>query len=89
MLMPIGTGERLGKMRKRVQESHQAEAFGSMESARQYADTAEKSMVQYRRFLKELKTLGTRGRYLEDRSGPRSTCGHNRPSRSGCSDHRS
>jgi len=57
-------------MFKRVAEPHQQEAFQVMESARAYAQTAEKSSVQYRGFLKALKTLGIRGRYLEVGAGP-------------------
>ena len=53
-----------------VEHHHQQETFQGMESARAYAQTAEKSSVQYQGFLKELKTLGVRGRYLEIGSGP-------------------
>ena len=57
-------------MSKRVVEPHQQETFQGMESAREYAQTAEKSSVQYQGFLKELKALGIRGRYLEVGAGP-------------------
>jgi len=57
-------------MFKRVVESRQQETFQGMESARAYAQTAEKSSLQYQGFLKELRALGSRGRYLEVGAGP-------------------
>jgi SAM-dependent methyltransferase len=57
-------------MFKRVEEFHQERACGSMESARRYAEMAERLPFQYKGFLKELKALGIKGRYLEIGPGP-------------------
>jgi len=57
-------------MFKRIEESHQEGTFDGIESARRYAEVAEKSTVHYKGFLKELKSLGIKGRYLEIGPGP-------------------
>ena len=57
-------------MFKRIEGSHQETACDSIQSARRYAEMAERLPVQYRGFLKELKALGIRGRYLEIGPGP-------------------
>ena len=57
-------------MFKRVVEPHQQETLQGIESARAYAQTAEKSSVQYQGFFKELEAFGIKGRYLEQGAGP-------------------
>jgi SAM-dependent methyltransferase len=56
-------------MFERVVESHQERPFGA-ESARRYAEMAEKLPIQYKGFLQELGALGIGGRYLEIGPGP-------------------
>lgn len=56
-------------MFKRIEEFHQEETFADTEAVRQYAEKAEKSTMRYREFLKELKSLGIKGRYLEIGAG--------------------
>lgn len=56
-------------MLKRVEEKHQ-EAISGMESAKQYAEMARKSpRMRYRGFLKEIKSLHIKGKYLEIGAG--------------------
>ena len=57
-------------MFKRKVESHQKESFSGLDNARQYAETAKKSMLRYRAFLKNLKSLGVEGKSLEIGAGP-------------------
>jgi SAM-dependent methyltransferase len=57
-------------MFKRVEGFHQERACAGMESARRYAEMAERLPVQYKGFLKELKALGIKSRYLEIGPGP-------------------
>jgi 2-polyprenyl-6-hydroxyphenyl methylase/3-demethylubiquinone-9 3-methyltransferase len=57
-------------MFKRKVESYQKESFSGLDNARQYAETAKKSMLRYRAFLKNLKYLGVEGKSLEIGAGP-------------------
>lgn len=58
-------------MLKRIEESHQEDAFSGIESAQQYSETVKKSAgMMYRGFMKEIESLELRGRYLEVGSGP-------------------
>lgn len=57
-------------MFERKVEINQEEWFDSIEAARQYAESAEKSTIRYRSFLKNLKSLGIKGRYLDIGAGP-------------------
>ncbi len=57
-------------MFKRKVESYQKESFSGLDNARQYAETAKKSMLRYRAFLKNLKSLGVEGKSLEIGAGP-------------------
>ena len=57
-------------MFKRIVESHQEESFSGLDNARQYAESAEKSMMRYKAFLNNLKSLKVKGRYLEIGAGP-------------------
>ena len=54
----------------RVVECGQDGALVGLETAARYAEMAERLMVQYRGFLKHLKTLDVGGRYLEVGPGP-------------------
>jgi ubiquinone/menaquinone biosynthesis C-methylase UbiE len=54
----------------RVVECGQDGALVGLETAARYAEMAEGLMVQYRGFLKHLKTLDVGGRYLEVGPGP-------------------
>ena len=57
-------------MLKRIEEEHQ-EAISGIESAKQYAEMARKSpRMRYRGFLKEIKSLNIKGKYLEIGAGP-------------------
>ncbi|GAG11505.1 unnamed protein product, partial [marine sediment metagenome] len=57
-------------MFERKVESHQEEAFLGIDNARKYAESARKSMLRYRAFLKNLQSLDVEGRYLEIGAGP-------------------
>ncbi len=57
-------------MSTRVVEGGQDGALVGRETAARYAEMAEGLMVQYRGFLKHLKTLNVGSRYLEVGSGP-------------------
>jgi len=57
-------------MFKRVIESSQDEYFTSLDSVRKYAESAKKSMIRYKAFLKNLQSLDIKGRYLEIGAGP-------------------
>ena len=57
-------------MFKRKVESHQEESFSGLDNARQYAESAKKSTMRYRAFLKNLQFLSVKGKYLEIGAGP-------------------
>ena len=57
-------------MFKRVTESNQDEFFSSIDDARNYAESAKKSMVRYNAFLANLQSLDIKGKYLEVGAGP-------------------
>lgn len=57
-------------MSKRIVESHQEESFSGLDNARQYAESTGKSMMRYKAFLNNLKSLKLEGRYLEIGAGP-------------------
>ena len=57
-------------MFERKVEIHQEEVFEGIESARQYAEEAQKSTRRYMAFLDRLKTFGIQGRYLDVGAGP-------------------
>ena len=57
-------------MFKRKVESHQEESFSGLDNARQYAESAKKSMMRYRAFLKNIQSLSVEGKYLEIGAGP-------------------
>ena len=57
-------------MFERKVEAHQEESFAGLDNARQYAESAKKSMMRYRAFLKNLETLDIEGKYLEIGAGP-------------------
>ena len=57
-------------MFRRIVEDHQDESFSSIENAREYAESAEKSSgMRFRGFLNRLKSLDVRGKYLEIGAG--------------------
>jgi len=56
-------------MFKRKVEKHQEETFSGLESAREFAEGAEKSIIRYRAFLDTLKTLDIQGNYLDVGAG--------------------
>jgi ubiquinone/menaquinone biosynthesis C-methylase UbiE len=56
-------------MFKRKVETHQDETFVGLESARAFAESAEKSAIRYQAFLDRLKTLDIQGKYLEVGAG--------------------
>jgi len=57
-------------MFKRVTESKQDEFFSSIDDARNYAESAKKSMMRYKAFLANLQSLDIKGKYLEVGAGP-------------------
>jgi len=57
-------------MFKRVRESNQDEFFSSIDDARNYAESAKKSMMRYKAFLANLQSLNIKGKYLEVGAGP-------------------
>jgi len=57
-------------MFKRVSESNQDEFFSSIDDARNYAESAKKSMMRYKAFLANLQSLNIKGKYLEVGAGP-------------------
>ncbi|MBN2515537.1 MAG: class I SAM-dependent methyltransferase [Deltaproteobacteria bacterium] len=57
-------------MFKRVTESNQCEFFSSIDDARTYAEKAKKSMMRYKAFLANLRSLDIKGRYREIGAGP-------------------
>jgi SAM-dependent methyltransferase len=57
-------------MFERKIEIHQEEAFEGLETAKRYAENAQKSTMRYRSFLERLKSLGLEGRYLDVGAGP-------------------
>jgi 2-polyprenyl-3-methyl-5-hydroxy-6-metoxy-1,4-benzoquinol methylase len=57
-------------MFERKVEINQGEWFESIEAAREYAESAKKSTMKYRTFLKSLKSLEIKGRYLDIGAGP-------------------
>lgn len=57
-------------MFKRVTESNQDEFFSSIDDARDYAESAKKSMMRYKAFLSNLQSLDIKGKYLEVGAGP-------------------
>ena len=57
-------------MFERKVEDHQEESFSGLDNAKQYADSAKKSMMRYRAFLKNLDSLNIAGKYLEIGAGP-------------------
>ena len=58
------------KMFERVVEGGQDGALVGRETAARYAEMAERLMVQYRGFLKHLKTLNVGSRYLFSATSP-------------------
>ena len=57
-------------MFRRIVEDHQDESFSSIENAREYAESAEKSSsMRFRGFLNRLKSLDIKGKYLEIGAG--------------------
>jgi len=50
-------------------ENHQEDAFVDLDSAREYADFAQRSTMRFRAFLSNLKTLNIQGRYLDVGAG--------------------
>ena len=57
-------------MFKRITESDQDEFFSSIDDARNYAESAKKSMMRYKAFLANLQSLNIKGKYLEVGAGP-------------------
>jgi len=57
-------------MFQRKVEPYHEEYFDNIENARKYAKHAEKSMIRYKAFLKRLRRLGIKGKYLEVGAGP-------------------
>lgn len=57
-------------MFERKVEIHQEEAFEGLETARRYAQTAQKSTRRYLAFLERLEALSIEGRYLDVGAGP-------------------
>ena len=57
-------------MFKRKSESNQDEFFSSIDDARNYAESAKKSMMRYKAFLANLQSLNIKGKYLEVGVGP-------------------
>lgn len=57
-------------MFKRVTESNQDEFFSTIDDARNYAESAKKSMMRYKAFLANLQSLNIKGKYLEVGAGP-------------------
>ena len=57
-------------MFKRVTESNQDEFFSSIDDARNYANSAKKSMMRYKAFIANLQSLNIKGKYLEVGAGP-------------------
>ena len=57
-------------MFKRVTESNQDESFSNIDNARNYAESAKKSMMRYKAFLGNLQSLDIKGKYLEVGAGP-------------------
>lgn len=57
-------------MFKRKSESNQDEFFSSIDDARNYAESAKKSMMRYKAFLANLQSLNIKGKYLEVGAGP-------------------
>ena len=56
-------------MFKRKVEDHQEESFSRLESARAFAESAEKSAIRYRAFFTRLKKMGIQGKYLDVGAG--------------------
>ena len=56
-------------MFKRKVEAHQEEFFSGLESARAFAQSAEKSAIRYRAFFTRLKKLEIQGKYLDVGAG--------------------
>lgn len=54
----------------RVVERDQAGALAGLETAARYAEMAERAMIQYRGFLRDIKALDVGNRYLEIGPGP-------------------
>ena len=57
-------------MFKRVTEANTEEYFSSIDDARNYAESAKKSMLRYKAFLSNLQSLDIKGKYLEVGAGP-------------------
>ena len=57
-------------MFKRKVETHQDGALTGLETARQYAEIAQKSRMRYRAFLNNVKSFNIKGRYLDVGAGP-------------------
>ncbi len=57
-------------MFQRVTESNQDEFFSSIDDAIAYAESAKKSMMRYKAFLSNLRSLDIKGKYLEIGAGP-------------------
>ena len=57
-------------MFKRVTESNQDEFFSNIDDVRNYAESAKKSMMRYKAFLVNLRSLDIKGKYLEVGAGP-------------------
>lgn len=57
-------------MFKRKIETHQEEALTGLESAKEYAEIAQKSALRYRDFLNNIKSLNIKGKYLDVGAGP-------------------
>jgi len=57
-------------MFKRKIETHQEEALTGLESAKEYAEIAQKSALRYRAFLNNIKSLNIKGKYLDVGAGP-------------------
>ena len=57
-------------MSKRITESDQDEFFSSIDDARNYAESAKKSIMRYKAFLANLQSLNFKGKYLEVGAGP-------------------
>jgi SAM-dependent methyltransferase len=57
-------------MFERKVEMDHGEWFEGIEAAREYAESAKKSTMRYRAFLKTLRSLHIKGRYLDIGAGP-------------------
>jgi len=56
-------------MFERKAEMHQEESFAGLETAKKYAEKAQKSRMRYRAFLNNLESLDIQGKYLDVGAG--------------------